>query len=217
MHGMMSSSGSSWPVWVCNHRSQPGASFITVICMRLFIFVAVRHRFQCFAALVSVYDSTHCWPVWSLHQSKCAWNGAATQIRPQQSWCAQDLECIETHRLVLHAVSTRATVPRATVLCRSDRVQRGHHGRGQGQVFRFFFWEDKKYFRNHIVWLGDVFTHRTGTAQWRPEPGISSLLGISSQGMLTIIGVVLRHVCSKNRQVLSLVESTCVKRKKRFR
>ena len=36
----------------------------------------------------------------SSNQRKCAWNGAATQIRPQQSWCAQDLDCIETHRLV---------------------------------------------------------------------------------------------------------------------
>ena len=64
----MSSSWSSWPVWVCNHRSRPGASFITVICMRFFIFVAVRHRFQCFVALVFLCDSTHCWPVLSLHQ-----------------------------------------------------------------------------------------------------------------------------------------------------
>jgi len=46
--------------WVCNHRSRPGASFITVICMRLFIFVPVRHRFQCLVALVSLCDSTHC-------------------------------------------------------------------------------------------------------------------------------------------------------------
>jgi len=46
MHGMMSSSWSSWPMWVCNHRSRPGASFITVICMWSFIFVTVRHCFQ---------------------------------------------------------------------------------------------------------------------------------------------------------------------------
>jgi len=68
MHGMMSSSWSIWPVWVCNHRSRPGASFITVICMRLSIFVIVRHRFQYFVGLVSLCDCTHCWPVWSFHQ-----------------------------------------------------------------------------------------------------------------------------------------------------
>ena len=67
MHGMMSSLWSSWPVWVCNHRSRPGANFFTVICMRLFIFVTVRHRFQYFVVLVSLCNCTHCWPVWSLH------------------------------------------------------------------------------------------------------------------------------------------------------
>jgi len=69
MYGMMSSWCSSWPVWVCNHRSRPGANLITVISMRLFIFVTVRHRFQYFVALVSLCDCTHCWLVWSLLHS----------------------------------------------------------------------------------------------------------------------------------------------------